>query len=41
MMAQGIPNAPLHLISNAGHLASLENPAEVNDKLRVFLKKSD
>ncbi len=39
MMAQGIPNAPLHLISNAGHLASLENPAEVNARLRDFLGK--
>lgn len=38
-MAQAIPNAPLHFISNAGHLASLENPAEVNDRLRDFLGK--
>jgi pimeloyl-ACP methyl ester carboxylesterase len=38
-MAQAIPNAQLHLISNAGHLASLENPTEVNDRLRDFLVK--
>jgi pimeloyl-ACP methyl ester carboxylesterase len=38
-MAQAIPNAQLHLIANAGHLASLENPAEVNDRLRDFLGK--
>jgi pimeloyl-ACP methyl ester carboxylesterase len=38
-MAQAIPNAQLHLISNAGHLASLENPAEVNAGLRDFLGK--
>ncbi|MGH7597350.1 MAG: alpha/beta fold hydrolase [bacterium] len=38
-MAQGIPHAQLHLISNAGHLASLENPAEVNARLRDFLGK--
>lgn len=38
-MAQAIPNAQLHLISNAGHLASLENPSEVNDRLRDFLGK--
>jgi pimeloyl-ACP methyl ester carboxylesterase len=36
-MAQAIPNAKLHLIANAGHLASLENPAEVNEALQSFL----
>jgi pimeloyl-ACP methyl ester carboxylesterase len=36
-MAQAIPNAQLHLIANAGHLASLENPAEVNARMRDFL----
>lgn len=41
VMAQAIPNAQLHLISNAGHLASLENPAEVNDSLRDFLENSN
>jgi pimeloyl-ACP methyl ester carboxylesterase len=38
-MAKAIPNAQLHLISNAGHLASLENPTEVNTRLRDFLVK--
>jgi pimeloyl-ACP methyl ester carboxylesterase len=38
-MAQAIPSAQLHLISNAGHLASLENPAEVNGSLQDFLIK--
>lgn len=36
-MAQTIPNAQLQLIANAGHLASLENPVEVNARMQDFL----
>jgi pimeloyl-ACP methyl ester carboxylesterase len=36
-MAQAIPNTQLHLIANAGHLASLENASEVNASLQNFL----
>jgi pimeloyl-ACP methyl ester carboxylesterase len=39
MLAQMIPEAELAMISNAGHLASLENPAAVITSLRHFLKK--
>jgi pimeloyl-ACP methyl ester carboxylesterase len=38
-MAKAIPNAQWQLISNAGHLASLENPAAVNKRLHDFLGK--
>lgn len=38
-MAQAMPNAQLHLILHAGHLASLENHAEVNARLCDFLGK--
>lgn len=36
-MARAIPRAQLHVIPHAGHLASLENPSEVNAALRRFL----
>ncbi len=33
-----IPGAHLHIISGAGHLSNLENPAEFNSHLSTFLK---
>jgi pimeloyl-ACP methyl ester carboxylesterase len=36
-LAKAIPSAQLHLITNAGHLASLENPAAVNQAIQEFL----
>lgn len=38
-MANAIPNAELAIIPQAGHLASLENPASVNAALQAFLAK--
>lgn len=38
-MANAIPNAQLIMIPQAGHLASLENPAAVNAALQAFLAK--
>jgi pimeloyl-ACP methyl ester carboxylesterase len=39
-MAQTIPHAQLHVIANAGHLASLENASEVNAALQNFIDTS-
>jgi len=36
-MAEGIPGAVLHLISNAGHFAPLEDPAAVGGHVRRWL----
>lgn len=36
-MASLIPNATLHIIANAGHLAPMEQPAAVNDILRDWI----
>ena len=38
-MRKLIPGAELHVIPGAGHLSSLENPAEFNRRLLDFLKK--
>lgn len=38
-MQEKIPNAQLHIISQAGHLSNLENPEEFNQKLLMFLSE--
>ena len=36
----GLPDARLVVIENAGHMAMLERPAEVNHELRVFARRA-
>lgn len=36
-LADALPNATFALISNAGHMAPMENPGEVNSAIRKFL----
>ena len=36
-LAECIPNAELHVIPRAGHLANVENPGDVNERLWSFL----
>jgi 3-oxoadipate enol-lactonase len=36
-LADRIPNAELHVIPHAGHLANIENPGDVNERLWSFL----
>lgn len=38
-MAREIPDAKMHIIPEAAHLANLENPAMFNQRLGVFLKQ--
>lgn len=38
-MKEKIPNAEMHVISQAGHLSNLENPAEFNQRLAVFIEE--
>jgi len=38
-LAAGLPNAELHIIANAGHLANLEQPEAFNACLLDFLKR--
>jgi pimeloyl-ACP methyl ester carboxylesterase len=38
-LAAGLPNAELHIIANAGHLANLEQPEAFNRVLLDFLKR--
>lgn len=40
IMASALPNAEMHLIPAAGHLANLENPADFNEKLLNFLENN-
>lgn len=41
LMEARIPTNSLHIIRNAGHISSLENPEEVNRRLTAFLADSD
>lgn len=36
-LADGIPDADLHILENAGHICNLEAPERVTDLLREFL----
>ena len=36
-LADRIPNAELHVTPRAGHLANIENPSDVNERLMSFL----
>ena len=37
LLAEGLPNARLVLVPDAGHMANMENPGFVNEALRTFL----
>jgi pimeloyl-ACP methyl ester carboxylesterase len=38
-LAAGLPDAELHIVANAGHMANLEQPEAFNRILITFLKK--
>jgi pimeloyl-ACP methyl ester carboxylesterase len=37
LLAEGLPDARLVLVPDAGHMANMENPAVVNKAVRSFL----
>src|SRR5262249_9789837 len=39
VLARGIPGAEYHVVAGAGHMASMEQPAAVNDLLTRFLAR--
>jgi 3-oxoadipate enol-lactonase len=40
-IAAELRNAEIHIIDNAGHIVNLENPEQVNKRLRDFWKKTE
>jgi 3-oxoadipate enol-lactonase len=41
VLADGLPNAELHVLSGIGHLSPSEDPVAVNDLIRTFLSRSN